>query len=35
MPQRIMASSRPASVLRMTGAGKSENTPGIGGRLPT
>jgi len=35
MPQRIMASSRPVSVLRMTGAGKSGNTPVIGGRLPT
>src|SRR6516225_3007727 len=35
MPHRIMASSRPVSVLRMTGAGKSGNTPVIGGRLPT
>jgi hypothetical protein len=35
MPHRIMASSRSVSVLRMTGAGKSGNTPVIGGRLPT
>jgi len=33
MPHRIMASSRPVSVLRMTGAGKSGNTPVIGGRF--
>jgi hypothetical protein len=35
MPQRITASSRPVSVLRITVAGKSGNTPVIGGRLPT
>jgi hypothetical protein len=35
MPQRIIESSRPASVSRSTGAGKSGYTPGIGGRLPT
>src|SRR5215471_7840993 len=33
MPHRIIATSR--SLWRMTGAGKSGNTPGIGGRLPT
>src|ERR1700756_1091011 len=27
MPQRMIASSRPVSVLRMTGAGQSGNTP--------
>ena len=35
MPQRILVSARPESVLRTTGAGLSGNTPGIGGRLPT
>src|SRR6516162_1062342 len=35
MPHRIIVSSRPLSVLRMTGEGKSGNTPVIGGRLPT
>jgi len=37
MPQRIMVISRPSSwsVLRMTEAGKSGNTPVIGARLPT
>src|SRR3954447_16643111 len=34
-PQRIMVSSRSVPALRITGAGKSGNTPGIGGRLPT
>jgi len=37
IPHRIIANSRPSpsSVLRMTGAGKSGNTPVIGARLPT
>jgi hypothetical protein len=35
MPQRIITSSRSAPALRMTGAGKSGKTPGIGGKLPT
>jgi hypothetical protein len=34
-PHRIIASSRPAAALRTTGAGRSGNTPGIGGKLPT
>ena len=34
IPHLIMVSSRPESVLHTTGAGKSGNTPGIGGRLP-
>src|SRR5262249_53804269 len=35
IPHRIIVSSRTVSVLPMTGAGKSGNTPVIGGRLPT
>jgi hypothetical protein len=35
IPQRIMTNSRPVSVLRTTGAGKSGKTPGIGGRFLT
>jgi hypothetical protein len=35
MPHRFMLNSRPVSVLQITGAGQSGNTPGIGGRLPT
>jgi hypothetical protein len=35
MPQRIVTISVPASVFQMTGAGKWEKTPGIGGKLPT
>src|SRR5260370_9208731 len=35
MPQRIITVSRSLFSLRITGAGQSGNTPGIGGRLPT
>src|SRR6184192_4133645 len=35
IPQRISVITRPSPVLRITGAGKSGNTPGIGARLPT
>src|ERR1700760_814847 len=35
MPQRIVISSLPVSVLRITGAGWSGKAPVIGGRLPT
>jgi hypothetical protein len=35
IPHRIIASSRPVFVLRMTGTGKSGKTPGIAGKLPT
>lgn len=33
-PQRSIASSRPSDPLRTTGAIRSGNTPGSGGRLP-